>query len=126
MISITPSPLKVIEGTNATMECKVNAANPSTGITWGWFKTVTPTHALYDGPTYIIPKIQRNRTGYYSCRANNSVGTSVAVTIDVDVQCEYSYTPCIKVRPSVSQSVLQSETLLNICLYKLTIVMSIL
>lgn len=86
---ITPSPLKVQEGFESTMECKLHAANPKTNITWIWFKTDTPGYVLNYGPIYIISNIQRNRTGIYSCTANNSVGTSVADTIYVDVLCEY-------------------------------------
>lgn len=91
MINRTPSQFKVIEGETATMECAVIAANPNGTILWRWIRTESPNDVLHNGSTYIIPYIQRNRSGSYNCTANNSVGISVAVTIDVDVQCEYLY-----------------------------------
>lgn len=96
MINRTPNQYKVKEGQTGTLECAVKAANPNRNITWRWFRTESPTEVLHNGSTYIIPTIQRIRSGSYNCTANNSVGISVAVTIDVDVQCEYiilNYSP---------------------------------
>lgn len=89
MINHTPKQYKVIEGQTGTLECAVKDANPNRSITWRWFRTESPTDVLHNRSTYIIPTIQRIRSGSYKCTASNSVGISVAVTIDVDVQCEY-------------------------------------
>ena len=85
--SIT-NPYKVIEEHKATLVCILTAANPNTGFTWKWIKTDSPNTPLHNGPNYTIPNIQREKRGSYSCTATNSVGTSEAVTIDVDVQCK--------------------------------------
>lgn len=85
----TSNPYRVIEGKTATLECTLTAANPNTTITWRWFKTGHPKDTLYNGQNYTIPHIQRHETGPYSCTANNSVGSSEATAIEVDVQCEY-------------------------------------
>lgn len=86
--SLTSSPYRVIEGQTATLKCNMTAANPNINITWRWFNTDNPTHFLHDGSTYIIPGIQRNRSGLYNCTASNSIGTSVPATISVDIQCK--------------------------------------
>ena len=86
--SIT-NPYKVIEEQRATLVCILTAANPNTGIMWKWIKTDSPNTALSSEPNYTISNIKREKSGSYSCTANNSVGTSEAVTIDVDVQCKY-------------------------------------
>ena len=89
MRSTLPSPFKVIEGQTATLECTVTAANPNTGITWKWFKTDSPNNVLHNEPNYTIPNIQRGRSGSYSCTASNTVGTSEAATVYVNVQCKW-------------------------------------
>lgn len=81
------SPYIVIEGQTAKLICKMTTANPNTSITWKWIKTDSPATVLHNGPSYIIPNIQRGRSGSYNCTAINSVGTSKAVTIILDVQC---------------------------------------
>ena len=87
--SSPPSPYRVREGQTATLACTVTAANPNTGITWRWFKTDSPNNVLHNGPSYILPNIQRGRSGSYSCTASNSVGTSEAATVNVSVQCKW-------------------------------------
>lgn len=86
--SPTTRPYTVLEGETATLECRVAAANPNISILWTWFKTDSRAEVLYDGPTFTIPNIKRNRSGSYSCLASNVVGTSQAVMIDIDVQYE--------------------------------------
>lgn len=86
--SATASPYTVLEEETATIECTVAAANPNISILWKWFKTDSLANVLHNGPTFAIPNIKRNRSGSYSCTASNSVGTSVAVIIDIDIQCE--------------------------------------
>lgn len=75
----------------ATLKCTVIAANPETNITWNWFKTDSPTENLRNGPTFNISNIRREKSGSYNCTASNSVGISIAATIEVDVQCKYIY-----------------------------------
>lgn len=86
--SPTTSPYTVLEGETATLECTVAAANPNISILWKWIQTDSFTNILYNGPTFTIPNIERNRSGSYSCTASNTVGTSEPVIIDIDVQCE--------------------------------------
>lgn len=75
------------EGETAAMMCTVTAANPTIGIKWRWFKTDNPHTTLHNGPNYTILNIQRGRSGSYSCTANNTIGSSEAAKIEVDVQC---------------------------------------
>lgn len=82
------SPYKVLEGTTAVLWCAVIAANPNTGIMWRWFRTETPNDFLSYIPIFTISHIQRNMSGSYNCLASNSVGTSEAAVIIVDVQCK--------------------------------------
>lgn len=84
----TPNPYRVTEGQTALLECRLTGANPKTGIVWTWFKPGSPSNALYNGPIFNIANIKRNMSGSYSCTAGNSIGTSVAATIYVDVLCE--------------------------------------
>nr|XP_022327036.1 B-cell receptor CD22-like isoform X1 [Crassostrea virginica] len=85
-VRFTPPNLhKVREGETATLECKVTDANPNNSITWKWIKTDSPNSALHNGSRFIISKIQRGRAGSYSCTASNTVGTSDAATVNVDV-----------------------------------------
>ena len=86
--SSTSSPYKIIEGQTATLSCTVTDANPNTGITWRWIKTDFPNTILHTRATYTIPNIQRGRSGSYSCTANNTIGTSEAATVYVDVLCK--------------------------------------
>lgn len=86
--SPTTSPYRLLERETATLECRVAAANPNISLLWKWFQTDSFTNILYNGPTFTIPNIKRNRSGSYSCTASNTVGTSDAVIVDIDVQCE--------------------------------------
>ena len=83
------SPYSVIEGDTATLMCTIIDANPNTNITWRWIKTDSPNNALYNGPNYTIPNIEREKSGSYSCTASTTVGTSEPATIHVDVKCKY-------------------------------------
>ena len=85
--SMTPSPYRIIEGETPTSVCAVTDANPSTNITWKWIKTDSPNMVLYNGPNYTISNIQRGRSGSYSCTASNTVGTSEAAKVIIDVLC---------------------------------------
>lgn len=89
VISSTPNQYKINEGRNGTLECLVIAANPNTNIIWKWINTNNPSNVLHNGSSYTISNIHRNRTGLYNCTAANSVGTSIAATIAVDVMCKY-------------------------------------
>lgn len=84
------SPYKVLEGTTAVLRCAVIAANPNTGIMWRWFRTETPIDFEFLSyiPIFTISHIHRNMSGSYNCSASNSVGTSEAAVITVDVQCK--------------------------------------
>lgn len=89
VISSTPSPYRIVEGDTATLVCRVTAANPISNITWKWYKTDNPSNVLHNESTLSIPNIQRSRSGLYRCTASNVVGTSVAATTIVDIDCEY-------------------------------------
>lgn len=89
VISSAPNQYNVIEGRNGTLECLVIAANPNTNIIWKWINTNNPSYVLHNGPAYTISNIHRNMTGLYNCTATNVVGTSIAVTIAVNVMCKY-------------------------------------
>ena len=85
----SPSSLyRVREGETATLSCTVTDANPNTGITWRWFRIDSPNNVLHNGPSYILPNIQRGRSGSHSCTASNTIGTSEAATVNVNVQCK--------------------------------------
>lgn len=89
MTSSTQNPYSIIEGQTAALKCRLTAANPNSSITWAWYKTDNPGTVLHDGPTYTVPNIKRKMSGSFSCTASNSVGTSEAVNINIDVQCKY-------------------------------------
>lgn len=86
----TPHPYRVIEGQTATLICTMTTANPNTSITWRWIKTDSQATTL-NGTTYTILNIQRGSSVSYSCTVSNSVGTSDAATILLDVQCMHFY-----------------------------------
>lgn len=88
--SILSSPYIVEEGQTVSLSCAVIDANPNTNITWRWFRTDRPYNTLFYGPNYTVSNIQRNMSGSYTCTARNSVGTSEADVINVDVQCGLS------------------------------------
>ena len=88
MTSSQLSPYRVREGETATLVCALIDANPNTSITWRWIKTDSPNSVLYNDHSYTISNIQRGRSGSYNCTASNTVGTSEADTIYVDVQCK--------------------------------------
>lgn len=90
--SDTTSPYTVTEGNTATLQCSVDAANPKTNYIWKWFNTASPSKILHNGPTFSMFNIKRDKSGSYNCTAENSVGISNAITIEVDVQ----YKPEIK------------------------------
>lgn len=87
VISLTPSPYKIIEGETSTLECTVTDANPSTNITWKWIKTDNTSIVIYNGSSYTVRSIQRDSSGTYKCTAGNIVGTSEAATVILDVLC---------------------------------------
>lgn len=88
VISNTTNPYIIEEKQTAKLDCTVTAANPDTGIEWSWFKTDTPGNILYNEPSYTIVNIQKEMAGSYNCTATNSVGTSVAATIEINVHCK--------------------------------------
>lgn len=88
MLSLTSSPYRVHEGNPATLQCKVTDGNPMTDIGWKWFDEKNSSNVLFTEKTYTIPKVRRDKSGNYSCTATNSVGTSVAATIHLDIQCK--------------------------------------
>lgn len=89
MTSSTQNPYIIKEGQTAALKSRLTAANPNSSITWAWYKTDNPGTVLHDGPTYTVPNIKRKMSGSFSCTARNSVGTSEAVNINIDVQCKY-------------------------------------
>lgn len=89
MILNTSSPYRIIEGHIAALECRVNAANPNSRITWAWYKTDNPSTVLHNESRFTVPNIKRKMSGSYSCTASNSAGISKAVDINIDIQCEY-------------------------------------
>ena len=91
MESNTPNPYRVIEGQTAALICTMTSANPNTSITWRWIKKDSQATTLYNETTYTILNIQTGSSGSYSCTASNSVGTSDAATITLDVQCMQIY-----------------------------------
>nr|XP_022323484.1 neural cell adhesion molecule 1-like isoform X2 [Crassostrea virginica] len=105
------SPYRVEEEHTATLVCTVTAANPNTGITWRWIKTDSPSTVLHNGPSYNISNIQRGRSGSYNCTATNTVGTSEAATIYVDVL----YQPEVKSSPSSPYRVEEEHTATLVC-----------
>ena len=94
--SNTTNPYRVIEGNTVILMCTMTTANPNTSITWKWIRTDSPATALHNGPKYTIPNIQRGGSGSYSCTASNSVGTSDAATILLDVQCMHCHVKYIR------------------------------
>lgn len=87
--STTSSPYRIIEGQAAALGCRLSAANPYSRITWAWYKTDNPSTVLHNGSKCTVPNIKRKMSGSYSCTASNSAGTSEAVNINIDIQCEY-------------------------------------
>ncbi|XP_078334124.1 kin of IRRE-like protein 3 isoform X2 [Crassostrea virginica] len=87
-IRTTPSPYRVKVGEIATLVCTITVANPSRGIMWKWIKTGSANTVLHNESTFTMTNIQRGRSGTYNCTASNTVGTSEAATIDVDVLYE--------------------------------------
>ena len=83
------NPYSVRVGQTISLVCTVTAANPNTIISWKWIKTESPNDVLYEGENFTISNIQRGSSGSYSCTAQNSVGTSEAATIHVNVLCMY-------------------------------------
>lgn len=87
--SITQNPYKVSEGNTAVLQCALTAANPITNIIWEWVKNDGPATVLSQTSNYTISySIQRTMSGSYNCTAMNTVGTSAATVIKVDVQCK--------------------------------------
>lgn len=84
------SQYKVIEGKTATLECEVTAANPYALITWMWLNASNHKDVFYNGGKYTLPNVQRNQSGLYSCTAENSIGKSEPITINMDVQCKFN------------------------------------
>lgn len=89
MASNTQSPYVVIEGQTAMLTCVVTDANPLTNVTYRWFNAEHPSKVLHNHPNYTIPYTMRNMSGFYNCIANNSVGKSNPVTVNLDIQCKY-------------------------------------
>nr|XP_022323489.1 hemicentin-1-like isoform X2 [Crassostrea virginica] len=109
--SSTSSPYVVKEGQTATLVCTLLSANPNTGITWRWIKTDSPSTVLHNGPSYTIPDIQRGRSGSYSCRATNIVGTSDPATTVIHVL----YKPEVKSNSSSPYVVKEGQTATLVC-----------
>ncbi|XP_048478439.1 irregular chiasm C-roughest protein [Plutella xylostella] len=70
------------EGSSAlTLECKAEG-NPSPYVWWTKDGQVLATN----GPMLILAPVARNHSGNYRCQARNSLGTSDAARIDIDVK----------------------------------------
>ncbi|XP_056009552.1 contactin-4-like [Ostrea edulis] len=109
--SVTPSsPYQIREGDTAVISCVVTDANPNTGIKWSWTKTGDPA-VLYRGQNYTIPNIQKGQRGTYQCTATNYIGTSLPVTVQVDVQ----YKPIVHLNSSNPYHVTEHRDAVMIC-----------
>uniref|UniRef100_A0A8W8NKS0 Uncharacterized protein n=1 Tax=Magallana gigas TaxID=29159 RepID=A0A8W8NKS0_MAGGI len=106
VISTTSSPYRIIEGHTAALECRVTAANPNSRITWAWYKIDNPGTVLHNGSKFTVPNIKRKMSGSYSCTASNSVGTSEAVDINIDIQ----YKPEVRSSASSPYRVIEGQT----------------
>lgn len=73
------------------LECILIDSNPNKGIVWKWFKVANSSYELSNKSSYIIPKTNKEDTGTYNCTADNSIGTSIAATVYLDVQCKYLF-----------------------------------
>ena len=67
--SITPS--IVNEGQNATIECKVNAANPTPSI---FISDNNGGGIFHVGGKATLQRITRSQAGTYTCMADNGMG----------------------------------------------------
>ncbi|XP_078334121.1 kin of IRRE-like protein 3 isoform X1 [Crassostrea virginica] len=110
-IRTTPSPYRVKVGEIATLVCTITVANPSRGIMWKWIKTGSANTVLHNESTFTMTNIQRGRSGTYNCTASNTVGTSEAATIDVDVL----YKPEVRSNTSSPYRVRERETVTLMC-----------
>ncbi|XP_078334109.1 neural cell adhesion molecule 1-A-like isoform X2 [Crassostrea virginica] len=113
--SSPPSPYRVREGETATLVCTVIDANPSTNITWRWFKRDSGSFFLlvHNGPIYVITNISReiSKRYRYSCLVSNTVGTSYAADIVIDVQ----YTPEVISNITSPYRVREGQTATLVC-----------
>lgn len=85
------SPHPILEGNTAQLKCHITASNPKSIIAWKWFKINNSNYELSNESTYVIRKTSRRDKGSYNCTASNSVGTSIAATLYLDVQCKYLF-----------------------------------
>ncbi|XP_078319168.1 muscle, skeletal receptor tyrosine-protein kinase-like [Crassostrea virginica] len=104
-------PYTVKEGQTATLMCIVTDANPNTGITWRWIRADSPNVIFHTGPNFTISNIQREISGSFNCTASNSVGTSEAAVLIVDVQ----YKPEVRCSLPSPYRVKEGESAALIC-----------
>nr|XP_022290573.1 neural cell adhesion molecule 1-like [Crassostrea virginica] len=91
--------------------CIVTDANPNTGITWRWIRADSPNVIFHTGPNFTISNIQREISGSFNCTASNSVGTSEAAVLIVDVQ----YKPEVRCSLPSPYRVKEGESAALIC-----------
>lgn len=100
------SPYPILEGNKAILKCIITDYNPKTIIAWKWFKTDNSDYELSNESAYLISNTSRRDKGSYNCTASNSVGTSIAATLYLDVQ----YKPDVTSSGPSSFSVKENET----------------
>ncbi|CAG2248419.1 unnamed protein product [Mytilus edulis] len=72
---------------NVQLTCNVTSTNPNV-TSFKWFKD--GSKLLITDRTFTMAKVNRTNSGYYTCDATNSVGTSMNATVlELNVLCKF-------------------------------------
>ena len=82
----TSSAIAAVEGHRVVLHCNVTAANPAANVTWH-----SPTGAELQNTNgrILLPSVNRNQNGVYTCQASNGVGSVAIKTTYLSVNCKF-------------------------------------
>ena len=90
VVILEGSTLQITEGKELKLTCKVDDSPHIKSMYWSMIDKKTMFNLYESNSTLVIPKVNRNNSGVYTCHAETKVGKGTA-NISVTIQCKYTY-----------------------------------
>jgi hypothetical protein len=90
VVILEGSTLTITEGKELRLTCKVDDSPHIKSMYWSMIDKKTMFNLYESNSTLVIPKVNRNNSGVYTCHAETKIGKETA-NISVTIQCKYTY-----------------------------------
>lgn len=89
--------LVVKENESLTLNCKAKSYPLVTAVTWTKMTNGMSESTRSNVTTFTVKPVGVSDSGWYSCAAQNQIGTGTSERVEVQVKCEYIYQVCVSV-----------------------------